>query len=71
MADCPEVTDVASPAEADPLPPLTPEERQRLHDALERARHICAHLLAARGGAFPSSGKLVDDMRADAQRDTA
>ncbi len=52
-----------------PLPPLTPEEQQRVREALDRAAQIRAQLLAERGGRFfPSSGKLVDDMRAEAER---
>ena len=46
--------------------------RERLRDALEHAAEIRAHLLAARGGTFfSSSGKLVDDIRSNAERDTA
>ena len=54
------------------LPPLTPEERDRTLAVLERLRNLRAELLAVRGGKlFPSSGRDLDELRAEREGELA
>src|SRR5690348_7179539 len=50
--------------------PRTPEERERALAALEQARILRDELLRRRGGRlFPSSGKILDELRAERERE--
>ena len=56
----------------EPLPPLTPEERERALAALERIEERHRRLLAARGGRyFPSAVEVLREIRGEEDEETS